>query len=163
MLRLIPAPLHRALLRLAHRLRHRWRRWRKQPLEGCSVVVTDYAGAVLLVRHSYGPQVWGLPGGGIARGESAEEAARREVREELGLEIGNLTALGMIEEVVSGCTHVAHLFEAVAHAHIEPDRREIIDARFFPGHSLPEPQGDVTRRRLALWRERRMQRGSQGS
>jgi len=27
----LPAPLHRALLPLAHILRHRWRRWRKAP------------------------------------------------------------------------------------------------------------------------------------
>ena len=41
--------------------------------------------AILLVRHSYGPQHWALPGGGLASGEDAEACARRELREELGL------------------------------------------------------------------------------
>jgi 8-oxo-dGTP diphosphatase len=43
-------------------------------------------GRVLLVQHTYrGP--WGVPGGLLERGESAEQAALRETREETGLEI----------------------------------------------------------------------------
>jgi len=160
MLRLIPAPIHRALLRLAHDFRHRYRAWRKQPIIGCSVVVTDYQGSILLLRHSYGPPVWSLPGGGIKGGETPEQAARREVMEELRIELGDLLALGIVEEQISGSPHTSHLFEAVASVGPRPDQREVVDARFFPGHSLPEPQGELTRRRLAIWRERRMQRSA---
>ena len=65
---LLPAPLHRALLPLAHGLRHRWRKWRRTPIAGVSVVITNLSGDVLLLRHSYGPNVWALPGGGLASG-----------------------------------------------------------------------------------------------
>ncbi|MGH9275104.1 MAG: NUDIX domain-containing protein, partial [Acidimicrobiales bacterium] len=43
-------------------------------------------GAMLLVRLSY-RQSWGVPGGLLKRGEVPADAARREVREEVGLEI----------------------------------------------------------------------------
>jgi nucleoside triphosphatase len=39
------------------------------------------------------PGQWGLPGGGLEPGETLEEGLRREVREELGLEIGEPTPL----------------------------------------------------------------------
>lgn len=154
MFQLIPAPLHRALLPLAHAVRHRWRLWSKTPLSGCSVVITDLADQVLLLRHSYGPKVWALPGGGVKRGEDPALAAKREVAEELGITLGTIHSLGTIEEVISGAHHTAHLFAARAADHPVPDRREVIEARFFPAHSLPEPLGELTRRRLKVWRER---------
>ena len=52
---------------------------------------------LLAVHHSYLPRNrgrWGLPGGRIEIGESAEQAARREVNEELGIELGDLVDCG---------------------------------------------------------------------
>lgn len=152
MLHLIPAPLHRALLPLAHWLRRRWRQWRKVPLAGCSVIVTRIDGAVLLVRHSYGSGHWSLPGGGIGRGEAPEASARRELHEELGLEPYRMALVGVLEETVSGSFHTAHLFHCVVDREPVIDRREVIEARFFPTHSLPEPLSAITRRRLEMWR-----------
>jgi 8-oxo-dGTP diphosphatase len=40
---------------------------------------------VLLVRRSKPPYGWALPGGYVSVGETAEEAARREVMEETGV------------------------------------------------------------------------------
>lgn len=152
----LPAPLHRALLPLAHVLRHRWRRWRKVPIAGVSVIITNIGGDVLLLKHSYGPDVWGLPGGGLNRGEDPLEAARREVREELGIELARIEAFATLEEVLSGSPHTAHLFAATCDQHPQPDGREVVLARFFPSHSLPEPLGKTTRARIAAWRARGM-------
>lgn len=154
MLRLIPARLHRALMPLAHRVRHHWRRWRKVPLSGCGVVICNLDGDVLLLRHSYGPGVWALPGGGIGRKETPEAAVRREVQEELGLALGQLSLVTVIEDTISGAPHTTHLFAAVTEQHPQIDRREVVEARFFPRHSLPEPQGPTTRARLDMWRAR---------
>lgn len=154
MLRLIPRKLHRAALQWAHGLRHRWRRLRGVRLEGVSVVGQDYDGRILLVRHSYGPAGWYFPGGGIRRGEEPLAAARRELREETGCAGEGWSLLGTIEEEVSGAPHHAYVFAAVIDEMPHADRREILEARFFPTHSLPEPLGPRTRARLDLWRQR---------
>lgn len=51
---------------------------------GVRVVARDAEGRVLLVRHTY-LAGWWLPGGGVDRGETAAQAAVRELREETGL------------------------------------------------------------------------------
>ncbi|PKP94987.1 MAG: DNA mismatch repair protein MutT [Alphaproteobacteria bacterium HGW-Alphaproteobacteria-14] len=152
--RLLPAALHRALLPLAHLVRHHWRRWRAAPIMGVSVIITNLNGDVLLLKHSYGPEVWGLPGGGLKSGEDPLAAAHREVSEEIGITLARIEAVGVIEEVISGAPHTAHLFAATCDQRPKPDRREIIEARFFPSHSLPEPLGRITRARIEAWRAR---------
>lgn len=150
----LPAPLHRALLPLAHHLRHHWRKLTRAHIAGVSVIITNFAGDVLLLRHSYGPRVWALPGGGLKRGEEPEDCARREVFEELGIELGVVEPIGTIDEVLSGAPHTAHLFHSTCNKRPNPDGREVVEARFFPSHSLPEPLGSVTRRRIEAWRRR---------
>ena len=150
----LPAPLHRALLPLAHSVRHNWRRWRRAPIAGVSVVITNLGGDVLLLKHSYGPDVWGLPGGGLGRGEEPAAAALREVHEELGITLTRIDPVAVIEEVISGAPHTAHVFAAVCDQHPRPDGREITEARFFPSHSLPEPLGRITRVRIDAWKAR---------
>ena len=152
--RAMPARLHRAILPAAHRLRLRWRRIVRRPIAGVSVFVTNHSGEILLLRHSYGPPVWGLPGGGLRRGEDPEACARRETREEVGLTLGALHLFATVEEEISASPHTAYLFTAICNARPTPDRREVIEARFFSPSSLPEPLGTVTRRRIAAWRAR---------
>jgi 8-oxo-dGTP diphosphatase len=51
-------------------------------------IVTDSGGRVLLLKHRFRPgSGWGLPGGFVEQGEQPEEALRRELREEIGLEV----------------------------------------------------------------------------
>jgi ADP-ribose pyrophosphatase YjhB (NUDIX family) len=51
-------------------------------------VVLDKEGRVLLLKHVFRPgSGWGIPGGFLERGEQPEEAIRREVLEETGLEL----------------------------------------------------------------------------
>lgn len=56
-----------------------------------AVVATDDAGRVLLLKHVFrGGSGWGIPGGFLEAGEQPEDAARRELREEAGLELEDL-------------------------------------------------------------------------
>jgi 8-oxo-dGTP pyrophosphatase MutT (NUDIX family) len=59
-----------------------------------TVVVRDAAGAVLLQRRS-DFDWWGLPGGILEYGEDISQCARREVREETGLEVSDLRLVGL--------------------------------------------------------------------
>ncbi len=150
----LPAPIHRALLPIAFRVRHRWRLLRGTRLRGCAVIITNPAGEVLLLRHSYGPDVWALPGGGIDAGETPEAAAIREVSEELGLTLDTVVALDMVEEEISRSPHTAYVFTSLVDQPPRPDGREIIEARFFSPDALPQPLGRITAARIAIWRNR---------
>jgi len=68
---------------------------------GCGAAILDEAGRLLLIQRLRQPEAgaWGLPGGKVDFGEPAEETARREIREELGIEI-ELTGLACIAETI---------------------------------------------------------------
>jgi len=147
---LLPRPLHRLALRIAHRVRHVWRKVAKPQLRGVSVILRDPQGRVLFVRHAYGPSNWSLPGGGIGRRELPEQAARREMKEELGLTLGDVRALGTITETISGASHTAFLFVADIAETPVPDGREIVEVRFATPRDPPRPISRLTQRRIAL-------------
>ena len=67
------------------------REYPARPLVGIGIVVLR-PGAVLLIRRAHPPAqgAWSLPGGAQRLGETAEQAARRELAEETGLSTGAL-------------------------------------------------------------------------
>jgi 8-oxo-dGTP pyrophosphatase MutT (NUDIX family) len=150
MLHLIPAPLHRQLYRLAHHARRAWWRVRRPRRSSVAVIAFDGHGRVLLVRHSYGPPVWLLPGGGIDRGETAESAAIREIGEELGCGLTDLTAIDVGEERIAGSHETRHVFAARLVGEPVPDMREIVAVAFVDPEDLPERCGRRSRQQIAL-------------
>ncbi|WP_420595066.1 NUDIX hydrolase [Deinococcus sp.] len=59
---------------------------------GANVLLRDEAERILLLRQAHNG-LWALPGGGMEPGETFEDVARRELREEAGLDVGDLTPL----------------------------------------------------------------------
>lgn len=73
----------------------------RKPEAGCGAAIRDDAGRLLLIQRLREPEAgaWGLPGGKIDFGEPAMETARREIAEELGIEI-EILGLACIAETI---------------------------------------------------------------
>jgi 8-oxo-dGTP diphosphatase len=61
-------------------------------------IIVELAGGIVLVRRRHEPLGWALPGGFIDRGESAANAARREAKEETGLDVALTELLGVYSD-----------------------------------------------------------------
>jgi len=145
-----------------------FRTWRRLPLAvrlfvvrratpsfhvGAICVIERADGALLLIRNSYRTG-WGFPGGFLKRGESPADAARRETREEVGVEV----VLDPNPKVVveAGMRRVDVIFTGKAEAQDagdpQPRSPEILEARWFPATELPELQVEATSAMIELGR-----------
>jgi 8-oxo-dGTP pyrophosphatase MutT (NUDIX family) len=150
MLRLIPPPLHRQLYRVAYHARKRWLRLSRAEVHGCTVIGRDAAGRFLLVRHSYGPDVWAFPGGGMRPNEDPLAAALREFAEELGCTLADPSFVGHQQDRYLGTVNHVRVFTGLVEGDPLPDRREIVEARFFAVDQFPARISSTVRARLAL-------------
>ena len=82
----------------------------------CVVILpVDSQGNILLVRqfrHAVNQEMLELPAGSIDPGETPEEAAIRELREETGYKPGKLEKLGGFYSAPGYCTEHLHFFRA---------------------------------------------------
>ncbi|MEP6944923.1 MAG: NUDIX domain-containing protein [Acidobacteriota bacterium] len=97
-------------------------------------LITNNDGRVLLLNHLLRPSSgWGLPGGFINRGEQPATAFRREIREEIGLEIRDIKLL----KIRTFKRHVEILFRASASDEGAVLSREIISLQWFAPDEIP--------------------------
>ncbi len=61
------------------------------------------------IQNGLGTVIYDVPGGGIELGETAQETLKREVKEEVGLDISIERPVGCWDFVVSGATETVHL------------------------------------------------------
>jgi ADP-ribose pyrophosphatase YjhB (NUDIX family) len=61
---------------------------------GATALIVDAQERLLLMKRS-DSGCWAPPGGAVELGEVVEDAARREVREETGLEVGKMSLFGV--------------------------------------------------------------------
>lgn len=131
------------LLYLAHRL---YIFLLRPILFGVRVILAK-EGRVILVRHTY-RSGWHLPGGGIKRGETVEAAARREVREETGAEMGAARLVGIFHNFDDYASGHNVLFLCEDFEMVDSPDHEIAEARFFGLDELPADMFPGHRRKI---------------
>ena len=102
------------------------------------VIVYRDDGDILLVKNRFSRQEWALPGGGVNRNESYEQAAVRETLEEIGLKIHNLRYLGKANSHESYAKFSVRVFAAHASNYDIKCNFEIMEARWLNINYLPE-------------------------
>jgi 8-oxo-dGTP pyrophosphatase MutT (NUDIX family) len=132
--------------RLAYRVMRVW--WSvRRPLTLGAFVVLVRGGEVLLVRTTY-HRHWSLPGGGVKRGETLEQAARREASEEVGATLGELKLLGVYTSFQEGKSDHVTVFSCEDGDATLGGDHEIEEARWFPLEALPDGVAPGTARRV---------------
>ena len=96
-------------------------------------------GTWLLIKNSYGGDRWTLPGGACRRSETPEQAARREVAEEVGITLDEVRSLGSFFTDREYKRDTVYCF----HAHVPStdhriDGTEVEASAWFEPDSLPD-------------------------
>lgn len=105
----------------------------------------------LLIQTSYSGKYWTLPGGGVGHSESFEEAAKREVKEELGITLQDIQKIGAYESTIEYKKDTIHIFYAKVHSkELKENRAEISIARWFPKDELPGEQSRALKEAIAI-------------
>lgn len=79
---------------------------------------------------------WSLPAGFVERGERVEDAAKREVREEVGLDVALGPLLGLYSEAGEPVVLAVYLAESSSGEPVAAD--DLIDVGWFAPDALPD-------------------------
>ena len=104
-------------------------------------IVLDDQGRVLLLKHVFRPgSGWGIPGGFINSGEQPEAGLRRELREEVRMELDSaeLAFVRLIEHL----NQLEIVFRCRATGEPQPRSIEISEAGWFERAAFPEALSD---------------------
>ena len=109
-------------------------------------MIFDDQGRILLLEHVFRPDSgWGIPGGFLSKCEQPEEALRRELREEIGIEVEDVELL--FARALGRPQQIEIYFRARAIGIPEPCSFEIKKAQWFNLEDLP-PELSRDQRRL---------------
>lgn len=99
-------------------------------------LIFNDAGEVLLLKHRFrAGSGWGVPGGFLKAGEHPEQALRRELREEIDLELPHVEIF--TSRTFKRLRQVEILFRCRANGEVKPQTIEVERAEWFSTQSLP--------------------------
>lgn len=100
-------------------------------------VILDEAGRVLLLQHHFRPgSGWGIPGGFMQAGEQPEAALRRELREELGVEVEHIELA--FARALERYQQIEIIFRCQVRGALQLRAVEVARATWFTLDALPE-------------------------
>ena len=128
---------------------------------GCGCIIINDKDEILLMKRKTGTKLekgmWSRPGGTLEFGETAEETVKREIKEELGIDIEvkfhdysenivnedgkHWVALGFIGKIISG-----------EPKNLEPHKHEEI--KWFPLNNLPEDLSSYTKNAIEIYKNK---------
>ena len=94
-------------------------------------------GKVVLLRRGIEPRLgtWTYPGGFLEMGETTDEGARRESREELGIDVGRLRLHGIYNRPAYGIVSIVYLADVIEG---EPKpSSEALEVAYFGPDEIP--------------------------
>jgi ADP-ribose pyrophosphatase YjhB (NUDIX family) len=113
-----------------------------------AAMLFDDQGRILLLEHVFrADKGWGVPGGFIAGGEQPEQALRRELREEVSIEIDDIKFLFVRN--LGKLNQVELYYRARVIGEPKPSSFEIKQAQWFPIDDLPSELSEDQRRLVA--------------
>ena len=116
----------------------------KTPRVGVGVII-ERNGQVLLIKRTnvHGAGTWSTPGGHLEYGESPEECAIREVKEETGVNIGDVKFRAVTNDLFEGSEkHYITIWMEGRHLSGKPfvnAANEASDVDWFAWDALPKP------------------------
>ena len=100
-------------------------------------IIRNDEGKVLLIKHRFRPgSGWGIPGGFLEAGEQADAALRRELREEIGLELEQVRIYA--SRTFRQQNQIEVVFLANASGQPQPKSIEVELVDWFSIDSLPD-------------------------
>jgi colanic acid biosynthesis protein WcaH len=105
------------------------------PILCVDIIIKNGQGEYLLIKRANEPlkDQWWVIGGRVLKGESLEDAAKRKVQEEVGLEINNLKSIGYYEDAFEtnpfGLTTPLHAISIVFSTIIADKQRVTLDSQ----------------------------------
>ncbi len=110
-----------------------------------AAIILNGKNEILLLNHVLRPYSnWGFPGGFVEYGEQVETAIRREVREEAGIELENLSLF----EINTFDSHIEILWSAVAVGEPEVASSEIVGLGWFTAENAPAEMNSKQHRQI---------------
>lgn len=124
----------------------------------CGAIVVDDRGRIAMVKEGkqWARGKWSFPGGKLEQGEGIPEAARREVREEAGINVKIQGLIGIYRETKYNVTYFMFLAKPTE-VKLRHRKGEVLDARWFTEKEIldlkdTELRSQVMRQQFSDWK-----------
>ncbi|MFH1308733.1 MAG: NUDIX hydrolase [Patescibacteria group bacterium] len=117
--------------------------------------IIEYKNRVLFIRNNYGRKRWTFPGGRINKGEIPEQTIKREIKEEVGLDISDLKLLDIFISTAEYKKDKVYLYLAKSNKKdLIIDNIEILQAKWLNIDNYPKPIGQIALKMIKIYNKK---------